>query len=52
MGRMYIVKEFWDFIKYEKKWWLAPILTVLGLMAMFVLLGQAPALAPFISPLS
>jgi hypothetical protein len=42
-----IVQEFWDFLKDNKKWWLAPIvISILGL-GMLVLLGGTAA-APFI----
>lgn len=51
MGRMYIFKEFWEFLKHEKKWWLAPILVILGLMALFVVFAETSALAPFLYPL-
>ena len=42
-----IVTEFWDFLKENKKWWLAPIIiSVLGLGALVLLGGTAAA--PFI----
>ena len=42
-----IVGEFWDFLKENKKWWLAPIvISVLGLGALVLLGGTAAA--PFI----
>lgn len=42
-----IVSEFVDFLKENKKWWLAPIiLSVLGLGALVLLGGSAAA--PFI----
>jgi hypothetical protein len=42
-----IVSEFWDFLKDNKKWWLAPIIiSILGL-GLLVLLGGTAA-APFI----
>ncbi len=43
-----LVKEFWLFLKERKKWWLAPIVIVLGLMAMLIVFTQGSALAPFI----
>ena len=42
-----IVREFIDFLKHEKKWWLAPILIALLLLAGLVFLSASPA-APFI----
>ncbi len=42
-----LVQEFWDFLKDNKKWWLAPIvISILGL-GLLVLLGGTAA-APFI----
>jgi hypothetical protein len=42
-----IVREFTDFLKENKKWWLAPIvIAILGLGALVVLGGTAAA--PFI----
>jgi len=45
-----IISEFWQFLKYNKKWWLLPIILVLLLMGVLVLLGGT-AIAPFIYPL-
>ena len=46
-GRTGLVVEFWDFLKYNKKWWLAPILVVVLGLGALVLLGGSAA-APFI----
>ncbi len=43
-----LAKEFWLFLKVRKKWWLAPILIVLGLMGMLIVATQGSVLAPFI----
>ena len=46
-ARTGLVTEFWDFLKHNKKWWLAPIvISILGL-GLLVLLGGTAA-APFI----
>ena len=42
-----IVKEFLEFLRDNKKWWLSPILIVLGILMLFVVLSLSPA-APFI----
>ncbi len=39
--------EFWYFLKYNKKWWLLPILVTLLLLCLLVLVGSS-SLAPFI----
>ncbi len=45
--RVGLASEFWDFLKYNKKWWLAPIIiSILGLGALVLLGGSAAA--PFI----
>ena len=43
-----LVKEFWLFLRVRKKWWLAPIMLVLGLMGLLIVATQGSALAPFI----
>ncbi|MFC1836891.1 DUF5989 family protein [Thermodesulfobacteriota bacterium] len=48
---MYLVKEFWGFMKVRKKFWLAPILVVLVILSsLLVLAHAAPVLMPFIYP--
>ncbi len=42
-----IVREYWDFLKCNKKWWLLPILLALLLVGVVVLLSSSAA-APFI----
>jgi len=41
------LREFWLFLRDNKKWWLTPIIIVLLLVALLVLLSGSPA-APFI----
>ncbi len=43
-----LVREFWLFLKVRKKWWLAPIVIVLGLMGLLIVLTEGSAIAPFI----
>jgi len=42
-----IVREFWDFIRYYKVWWLTPIILAILLVGTLVVLGGTAA-APFI----
>ncbi len=42
-----ILREFWDFLLYKKKWWLLPILVVFLLVGLVVVIGGSVA-APFI----
>jgi hypothetical protein len=48
MSKLGIVKEFWDFLKVRKKWWLAPIVMFLLLLGMVLVFAKGSALAPFI----
>ena len=43
-----LVREFWLFLKVRKKWWLAPIVIVMGLLGALIVATQGSALAPFI----
>ena len=48
MGKLSILKEFWDFLKVRKKWWLTPIVLVLLLLGTLIVFTQGSALSPFI----
>ena len=48
MGNVSLLSEFWDFLKYRKKWWLAPILIMLVLLSFLIIFTEGSALAPFI----
>ena len=45
---MSFIKEFWDFLKMRKKYWLLPIIIVLALFGILIVLSQGSAVAPFI----
>ena len=45
---MWFLKEFWEFLKARKKYWLIPILIVLVLFGGLIVLSQGSVLAPFI----
>ena len=45
---MEFIKEFWEFLKVRKKYWLLPILLVLVLFGGLIVLSQGTAVAPFI----
>jgi|TARA_B100001063_G_C16456175_1_gene400740 hypothetical protein len=45
---MDFLKEFWEFIKVRKKYWLLPILIVLVIFGAIIVLSQGSAIAPFI----
>tara|TARA_B100001057_G_C22398109_1_gene774877 strand:+ start:367 stop:516 length:150 start_codon:yes stop_codon:yes gene_type:complete len=45
---MNFIKEFWEFLRVRKKYWLLPILLVLFLFGGLIVLSQGSAIAPFI----
>ena len=45
---MEFIKEFWEFLKVRKKYWLIPIILVLALFGALIVLTQGSAVAPFI----
>ena len=42
------LKEFLDFLKERKKYWLFPIIIVLAIFGVLIVLRQGSAVAPFI----
>ena len=48
MSKLSILKEFWDFLKVRKKWWLTPIVLVAVLLGALIVMTQSSAVAPFI----
>ena len=46
-----LVGEFIDFLKYNKKWWLIPIIFVMLLVGLLLLFSASSPVAPFIYPL-
>tara|TARA_B100000131_G_scaffold304054_1_gene328685 strand:+ start:1750 stop:1899 length:150 start_codon:yes stop_codon:yes gene_type:complete len=45
---MEFIKEFINFLKIRKKYWLLPIIIVLVLFGGLIILSQGSAIAPFI----
>ncbi len=43
-----LISELWSFLKVHKKFWLLPILLVLGLFGALIVFSQGSAVAPFI----
>jgi len=46
-SRTGLARDFWDFLKHNKKWWLLPILVVMLLIGVLVVMAGS-GLAPFI----
>ncbi len=45
---MEFLKQFWQFLRVRKKWWLGPIVAMLLLLGMLLVMTQGSAIAPFI----
>ncbi len=45
---MEFIKEFWEFLKVRKKYWLLPIIIVLVIFGGLIVLSQGSAVAPLI----
>ncbi len=50
MAKQSLVKEFFYFIKHEKKWWLIPLIAVLLILGALVLFAGSSPMAPFLCP--
>ncbi|MFA4992688.1 MAG: DUF5989 family protein [Candidatus Omnitrophota bacterium] len=48
MSKLGILKEFWDFLRVRKKWWLGPIVITLLLLGALIFLSQSSTVAPFV----
>tara|TARA_B100000963_G_C22590641_1_gene655319 strand:+ start:725 stop:877 length:153 start_codon:yes stop_codon:yes gene_type:complete len=42
------IKEFYEFLKVRKKYWLLPIIIVLAFFGILIVLSQGTVVAPFI----
>lgn len=49
-GSNSLLRDFWVFLRENKKWWLLPILLIMLLLGTVILMSST-ALAPFIYPL-
>ena len=48
MKKQSTLSEFWEFLRYRKRYWLLPIVVMLSLMSAFIVFTQSSAIAPFI----
>lgn len=49
-GLVELLKEFGQFLKQEKKWWLWPLVIILLLLGTLIVFASSSALAPFMYP--
>ena len=43
-----LLKDFWDFMRVRKKFWLAPIVIIMLLLGGLLVVSQGSVVAPFI----
>ena len=48
MSKIQVLQEMWQFMRYNKKYWLAPIVLVLLLVGILLLVAKSSVVAPFI----
>jgi len=48
MTKFSILREFWTFLRTNKKWWLMPIVFFLLVLGAILVAAKGSALAPFI----
>jgi hypothetical protein len=51
MSKAQVLLQLWQLMKYNKKYWLLPIIVVLVLTGLVLAFAQGSALAPFLYPL-
>jgi hypothetical protein len=45
---MSFIKELWAFLRTRRKYWLWPIVVIMGVLGVLIVLAQGSAVAPFI----
>lgn len=48
MANQSVITEFWEFLKFRKRYWLLPIIIILGLFSLLIVFTEGSAIAPFI----
>jgi hypothetical protein len=48
MANQSTFSEFWEFLKYRKRYWLIPIVIILLLLGAVIVLTESSTIAPFI----
>jgi hypothetical protein len=48
MSKRHVLKEFFDFLMRERKYWLIPLVAFLLLLGLLVVFSQTSAIAPFV----
>jgi len=48
MSKIQVLSELWEFLRFNKKYWLLPILVMLVAAGLLIVVSQGSAVAPFI----
>ena len=48
MSKLLVVNQLWQFMRENKKFWLAPIVITLILVGVLLVIAKSSAIAPFI----
>jgi len=48
MANQSFISEFWEFLRFRKRYWLLPILVVLLIFGALIVFTESSAVAPFI----
>lgn len=48
MSKLYVINELWQFMRENRKFWLAPIVVTLVAVGVLLVLAKGSAIAPFI----
>ena len=48
MSKIQVLSELWEFVRFNKKYWLLPILVMLVAAGLLIVMSQGSAVAPFI----
>jgi len=48
MAKQSIISEFWEFLRFRKRYWLLPIVVLLLMLGAMIVFTESSAVAPFI----
>lgn len=48
MAQKSLLREFWEFLRVRKRFWLIPIVLILLLLGALIVFSESSAIAPFI----
>jgi len=48
VSKIQVLSELWEFLRFNKKYWLLPILVMLVAAGLLIVVSQGSAVAPFI----